>query len=111
MKIRHYDIGEVLVIEPAGDIRLGPSDIQLRDYVKERIAEGRRKLVIDLSQVGFIDSAGIGDLVAARSSAISGGGNLKLTGLNARLTDMFMLTKLLLIFQAYDSLDEAVLSY
>lgn len=109
--IRHEQRGPVCVVTPHGDIRVGPTDVQFRDEIRDLMAQGKTFLVIDFSQVEFIDSTGLGDLAGLRAAAVKAGGNVKLAGLSKRLYDLLTLTRMDLVFEIFPTADEAVASY
>lgn len=105
MKIQVQMHGEVASVSPQGDIKLGEGDIALRETIHQQIEAGRTKIVLDLGNVRFMDSAGLGEVVACLKRVRELGGDLKLARLNQRITDLFTLTKLIAIFDTHD--DEA----
>ncbi|MBP7146953.1 MAG: STAS domain-containing protein [Acidobacteria bacterium] len=103
--------GDVCVVSPHGDIKIGEGDLVLRDAVHQQIEKGCRKVVLDLGDVRYMDSAGIGEVVACLKRVRESGGDMKLAGLNKRLLDLFNLTRLLLIFQVHDNVEAAAKSF
>jgi len=94
-----------------GRIVLGEESNALREKVKSLVAEGKKKIVLNMDNVTFIDSAGLGTLVAAHHSAKSQGAGLKLCHLGSKFQEVLQITKLLTVFEVYNSEDEAVLSF
>jgi anti-sigma B factor antagonist len=111
MKIDVRMNGGVCVIAPQGDIRLSEGDLQLRDTVQRQIEAGYSRMVLDLGNVRFMDSAGIGEVVASLKRVRESGGDLKMSGLNQRITDLFTLTKLITIFEVHPDENAAVKSF
>jgi len=111
MKIDVKMAGNVCAIAPLGDIRLGEGDLALRDQIHKQLENGCHKIVLDLSNVRFMDSAGIGEVVACLKRVREAGGDLKICGLNQRITDLFTLTKLIAIFDSYPDEKQAVAAF
>src|SRR5262245_57769880 len=111
MKISSRDEGSVTIIEPKGKITIGEGDVILRDEITKLLADNKKKLVLDLSEVSYMDSAGVGELVSVYTSVKNRGGELKLACLTKKIKDLLQITQLLTIFDAYDSVDEALGSF
>ena len=103
--------GEVTILDVAGKITLGEGSVLLREKVKELAAAGTKKLLLNLEGVSYIDSSGIGELVAAFTSISNGGGSLKLLHLTKRVQDLLQITKLYTVFDVYDDEGKAVASF
>jgi anti-sigma B factor antagonist len=101
----------VKVLELSGTIKLGETANYLRGRLKEALADGDAQLVLDFSRVVYVDSAGLGALVACCTTARNGGGNVKLARLGQQFRDLLYVTKLLGVFDVYASLEEAVQSF
>jgi len=89
----------------AGRLTMGEGSTRLREALQKLIADGKRKIVLNLAELTYIDSAGIGLLVASFASMSRSGGQMKLSNLNSRVKDVLLITKLLTVFEVYD--DEA----
>jgi anti-sigma B factor antagonist len=100
----------VLIVDCAGRIVFGEESAHLRDLVKKLILENNR-LVLNLSSVNYIDSGGLGTLVALYTTARNAGGYIKLAHLTQRVGDLLQVTKLVTIFDIYDNEDQAVESF
>ena len=100
----------VLVIACSGRIVFGEESSTLRDYVKNAVGENKR-IVLTLGEVNYIDSGGLGTLVALRTTAQNAGGTIKLTNLTKRVGDLLQVTKLLTVFDVYNSEAEAIESF
>ena len=112
MQIDERMNGEVTVIKVTGDITLNQGgDVMLKDKVQSLLQQGRTKLVLDLGNVSYVDSAGLGQLVQIHSTAKTNGGSLRLVNVTKRLKDLLVVTKLVTIFDSYDSEAEAVASF
>jgi len=100
----------VLVIDCTGRIVFGDESALLRDTVKAAINANNR-IVLNLGEISYIDSGGLGTLVALRTTAQNAGGTIKLANLTKRVGDLLQVTKLLTVFEVYDSEAEAVESF
>jgi len=105
------EVDGVSVVALDGRIVLGEESNALREKVKSLIAEAKKKIVLNMANVTFIDSAGLGTLVAAHHSAKSQGAALKLAHLGAKFQEVLQITKLLTVFDVYNSEAEAVSSF
>jgi anti-sigma B factor antagonist len=112
MQIEEKTSGEVTVIKITGDITLNQGgDILLKDKVQSLLQQGKQKLVLDLGGVSYVDSAGLGQLVQIHATTKSKGGSLRLANVTKRLKDLLVVTKLVTVFDSYDSEAEAVSSF
>lgn len=112
MQIEEKMNGEVTVIKVTGDITLNQGgDVMLKDKVQSLLQQGQHKLVLDLGSVSYVDSAGLGQLVQIHATAKNKGGSLRLANVTKRLKDLLVVTKLVTIFDSYDSEAEAVSSF
>jgi anti-sigma B factor antagonist len=112
MQIEEKTSGEVTVIKITGDITLNQGgDILLKDKVQSLLQQGKQKLVLDLGGVSYVDSAGLGQLVQIHATTKSKGGSLRLANVTKRLKDLLVVTKLVTVFDSYDSESEAVSSF
>ena len=111
MQIEEREVGEVLVLDLNGKLTIGEGDELLKDKVNSLIQQGRRKLLLNLEGVPYIDSAGLGEIVRTYTTVSRQGGTLKLVHLTKRIEDLLSITKLLTVFETYDSEQEAVQSF
>ena len=112
MQIGQRMVGDVTVVEITGDITLNKGgDVMIKDKVQSLLQQGNRKLLLDLGNVSYVDSAGLGQLVQVYATTRHLGGSLKLLHVTKRLQDLLVLTKLLTIFESYDEEGEAVASF
>jgi anti-sigma B factor antagonist len=100
----------ILVVDCNGRIVFGEESSLLRETVKKAVTENNR-IVLNLGEVSYIDSGGLGTLVALRTTAQNAGGTIKLTNLTKRVGDLLQVTKLLTVFDVYDSEAEAIESF
>ena len=110
-KLSPRQVGEVVVIDVSGRITLGEGSSNLREGIREMLAKGTRKILLNLGDVSYIDSSGIGELVAAFTSVANQDGKLKLLNLTKRVKDLLQITKLYTVFDVYDNEAHAVASF
>jgi anti-sigma B factor antagonist len=111
MQIEERPVGEVIVLDLKGKVTLGDGDQLLKDKVNSLVNQGRRKILLNLEGVPYIDSAGLGEIVRTYTTVSRQGGSLKLVNLTKRITDLLSITKLLTVFETFDSESEAVQSF
>ena len=112
MQLEQQMVGDVAVVKVIGDITLNKGgDVLLKDKVQSLLQQGQTKLVLDLSQVSYVDSAGLGELVQAYATTKNRGGALKLHSVTKRLKDLLVVTKLLTVFDTFDSEADALASF
>ena len=111
MQIEERAVGDVMILDLKGKITLGEGDELLKDKVNSLLNQGRRKLILNLADVPYIDSAGLGEIVRTYTTVSRQGGGLKLLNLTKRITDLLSITKLLTVFETFDSESEAVRSF
>jgi anti-sigma B factor antagonist len=101
----------VTVLSLMGRVTLGDESSQLRNKIKELLKEGKKRLVLDLGEVDYIDSAGLGTLVAAFTSTRNEGGEIRLASVTKRFGELLHITKLVTIFSVHDNVAAAVKSF
>lgn len=111
MQIEERGVGDVIVLDLSGKVTLGQGDELLKDKVNSLVNQGRHQIILNLANVPYVDSAGLGEIVRAYTTVTRAGGTLKLLSLTKRLTDLLAITKLLTVFEAFDSEAEAVQSF
>ncbi len=111
MQIEERNIGDVKVLDLKGKITLGEGDELLKDKVNSLVNQGSKKIVLNLAEVPYIDSAGLGEIVRTYTTVSRQGGSLKLLNLTKRITDLLAITKLLTVFETFDSENEAIRSF
>ena len=111
LKIEEKKMDGVDVLKLTGRISLGDESSSLRTRLKDITGLGAKQIVLDLSEVGYIDSAGLGTLVAGFTSARNQGANLKLANLTRKLREQLQITKLVTVFEVFDSVAAAVKSF
>ena len=111
MQIEERAVGDVVVLDLKGKITLGEGDELLKDKVNSLVNQGHKKIILNLADVPYIDSAGLGEVVRTYTTVSRQGGSLKLLNLTKRITDLLSITKLLTVFETFDSENEAVQSF
>ena len=111
VKLTSRQVGDVTVIDAAGRITLGEGASAFRDTIRDLAAKGNKKLLVDLGEVSYIDSSGIGELVSGFTTVTNNGGQLKLVGLSKRVKDLLQITKLYTVFEVFDDEAEAIRSF
>ena len=104
--------GNVAIVKVTGDITLNKGgDVLIKDKVQSLLQQGHKNLVIDLAEVSYVDSAGLGELVQAYATTKNRGGALKLLNVGKRLKDLLVVTKLLTVFDTYETEADALASF
>ena len=111
MHIEQRSVGDITVIDMSGKMTLGEGDELLRDKVNSLIQQGQKKIVLNLAEVPYIDSAGLGEIVRTYTTVSRNGGSLKLLNLTKRIQDLLSITKLLTVFETFESEADAVRSF
>ncbi len=111
MEIVERTVNDVTVLDLKGKMTLGEGDEMLKDKINSLLASGKKKLLLNLEAVPYIDSAGLGEVVRTYTTVSRQGGSLKLLNLTKRIEDLLSITKLLTVFDTFDSEAEAVKSY
>lgn len=111
VKLTTRQVGDVTVIDAAGRITLGEGSSVFRDTIRDLAAKGEKKILLNLGEVSYIDSSGIGELVSAYTTVTNVGGVLKLLNLTKRVKDLLQITKLSTVFEMHENEAEAVASY
>lgn len=111
MKIDTRTVGDVYVLDCSGKITLGEGTMAIRNTVREVLKNGGKKIVLNLADVNYIDSSGIGELVSTYTTVTNQGGKLKLLNLTKKIQELLAITKLLTVFQVYDNEQSALSSF
>jgi anti-sigma B factor antagonist len=111
LRIEERPIGRVTVLDLVGKLTSDHGATRIKDKVNSLIAQGRTQIVLNLGDVPYIDSGGLGQLVASYGSVKKAGGSLKLLNVNSRNHDLLSITHLVTIFDSFDSESEAVQSF
>jgi anti-sigma B factor antagonist len=111
VKLTTRQVGDVTVVDVAGRITLGEGSSALRDAVRDMVSKNQKKILLNLGDVSYIDSSGIGELVSGFTTVTNGGGNLKLLNLNKRVKDLLQITKLYTVFEVHEDEASAIRSF
>jgi len=111
MQIDERAVGEITILDLKGKITLNEGDEVLKDKINSLIMQGKKKILLNLAEVPYIDSAGLGEIVRTYTTVSRQGGQLKLVNLTKRITDLLMITKLLTVFETFEVEQDAIKSY
>ena len=111
LSLKERQSGEVTILDLSGKITIGEGSVQLREAVRKLLDEGKKKVLLNLGDVSYVDSSGIGELVSSYTTTNNSGGQLKLLNLTKKIQDLLMITKLLTVFETYDNEETAVASF
>lgn len=111
MKSNTRQVNGVTIVDLSGRITLGEGSVLLRDMVRDLVTKGQRKILLNLGDVTYIDSSGIGELVSGFTSVANAGGQLKLLNLTKRVKDLLQITKLYTVFEVFDDEAAAIRSF
>jgi anti-sigma B factor antagonist len=111
MKLTSRQIGDVMVLEPKGKIMGGPDATILHDQLHEFIDQNKKKVVIDLAKVDWMNSTGLGILISGLTTLRNNGGELKLANVTEKIQSLLTITKLITVFECFDSVEDAVASF
>ena len=109
--MNNRQVGDVTVVDVSGRITLGEGSSELRDAMRDLVAKGNKKILLNLGDVTYIDSSGIGELVSGFTSVSNQGGQLKLLNLTKRVKDLLQITKLYTVFEVHDDAAAAIRSF
>lgn len=108
MKIDVRTIGDAKILDCSGKITLGEGTMSIRNTVRDLLDSGSKKIILNLAEITYIDSAGIGELVSTYTTVVNNGGRLKLLNLAKKIHQLLTITKLLTVFETFDN-EEAAL--
>ncbi|MDZ7269855.1 MAG: STAS domain-containing protein [candidate division KSB1 bacterium] len=111
MNVQEKQVGEVVVLELSGRIMGGPDASLLNDKLHELIDRGKVHIVADIGGVEWMNSSGLGILISGLTTMRNNGGELKLVHVTERIQNLLMITKLLTVFETYESLEQAIASF
>ena len=109
--ISERQAGDVTILDLSGKVTIGEGSVALRNTIRRLLGEGKSKILLNLGGVGYIDSSGIGELVSSFTAVSKEGGTLKLLNLTQKIQDLLAITKLLTVFDVFDSEAEALASF
>jgi anti-sigma B factor antagonist len=111
LKITNREVGGITVVNLSGRLTLGDASAQLRQSLKDLLDGGKKKIVLNLGDVGYIDSSGLGELVSSFTTVRNSGGELKLANLTQKVNDLLTVTKLYTVFEVHNDEQAAVNSF
>ena len=111
MQIEERAVGDVVVLDLKGRVTLGDGDELLKDKINSLLQQDKKQLLLNLENVPYIDSAGLGEIVRTYTTVSRQGGSLKLLNLTKRISDLLSITKLLTVFETFDTESEAIKSF
>jgi anti-sigma B factor antagonist len=111
LNISERRVGDLTILDMDGKITIGEGSVALRTAIRRLLEEGKKKILLNLARVGYIDSSGIGELVSSYTAINKESGELKLLNLTQKLQDLLTITKLLTVFDVYESEEEALASF
>ena len=111
MKIETRTIGDVRILDCSGKITLGEGTMAVRNNVRDILKRDVKKIILNLADVNYIDSSGIGELVSTYTTVTNNGGQLKLLNLTKKIQELLAITKLLTVFQVFDDEQSALNSF
>ena len=111
LNISERQAGDVTVLDASGKITIGEGSVSLRGAIRRLIEEGKKKILLNLANVSYVDSSGIGELVSSFTTINREGGQLKLLNLSPKIQDLMTITKLLTVFDVYEDETSALNSF
>ena len=111
LDVKERQAGDVTILDMTGDVRIGEGAISLRDSIRNLADQGKKKVLLNLAGVKYMDSTGVGELIANYTTISRQGGQLKLLNLTDRIQNLLVITKLLTVFDSYDNEAEALKSF
>ena len=111
LDVKERQAGDVTILDLSGDVRIGEGAISLRDSIRNLADSGKKKVLLNLAGVKYMDSSGVGELIANYTTISRQGGQLKLLNLTDRIQNLLVITKLLTVFDSYDNEAEALKSF
>ncbi|MDP3024392.1 MAG: STAS domain-containing protein [candidate division Zixibacteria bacterium] len=111
MKLTTREDKGIVILEPKGKIMGGPDATLLHDKLHEFISQGKKKVVIDLAKVDWMNSTGLGILISGLTTMRNNGGELKLANVTEKIQSLLTITKLITVFETFESVDQAVGSF
>jgi anti-sigma B factor antagonist len=111
MRIKTSEKYSAVVVELKGNVMGGPDSEKFSKLLHDLLDEGKKNIVVDLGHVKFMNSSGLGMLISGYTTIKNGGGSLKLANATEKINSLLVITKLITIFENYDSVDEAIKSF
>ncbi len=111
LNITERQAGDITILDMNGKVTLGEGSVALRTAIRRLLGEGKKKILLNLGSVGYVDSSGIGELVSSFTAVNKENGSLKLLNLTQKIQDLLAITKLLTVFDVFDSEADALSSF
>jgi anti-sigma B factor antagonist len=111
INISERQAGDITILDLDGKVTIGEGSVALRNAIRRLLGEGKNKILLNLGGVGYIDSSGIGELVSSYTAVNKEGGTLKLLNLTQKIQDLLAITKLLTVFDTFDTEADALASF
>ncbi len=111
LNINKREAGDVTILDLSGKITIGEGSVQLRETVRQLLDDGKKKILLNLGDVSYVDSSGIGELVSSYTTANKSEGQLKLLNLTKKIQDLLAITKLLTVFEIHENEVSALTSF
>ncbi|HEV8158713.1 MAG: STAS domain-containing protein [Acidobacteria bacterium] len=111
LNLTERQAGDITILDMDGKVTIGEGSVALRNTIRRLLGEGKKKIVLNLSGVGYVDSSGIGEFVSSFTAVNKEEGSLKLLNLTQKIQDLLAITKLLTVFDVYDSETDALSSF
>jgi anti-sigma B factor antagonist len=111
LNIKERQAGDVTVLDLEGKITIGEGSVSLRNSIRNLVESGKKRILLNLAGVSYVDSSGLGELVSSYSSVTRDGGQLKLLNLTQKIQDLLAITKLLTVFDVYEEESTALSSF
>ncbi len=111
LDVKERQAGDVTILDMTGEVRIGEGAISLRDSIRNLADQGKKNVLLNLAGVKYMDSTGVGELIANYTTIKRQGGQLKLLNLTDRIQNLLVITKLLTVFDSYDNEPEALKSF
>ncbi len=111
LNLTERQAGDITILDMDGKVTIGEGSVALRTTIRRLLGEGKKKILLNLGRVGYVDSSGIGELVSSYTAVNKEDGSLKLLNLTQKIQDLLAITKLLTVFDVYDSEADALSSF
>ncbi len=111
LNISERQAGDVTILDMNGKVTIGEGSVALRSAIRRLLGEGKKKILLNLGSVNYVDSSGIGELVSSFTAVNKEGGQLKLLNLTQKIQDLLAITKLLTVFDVFENEGDALASY
>ena len=111
LNVSERQAGDITILDMNGKVTIGEGSVALRTTIRRLLGEGKKKILLNLGSVGYVDSSGIGELVSSFTAVNKEDGSLKLLNLTQKIQDLLAITKLLTVFDVFENEGEALSSF